>query len=205
MTLIDSQDIDDRLGAADLVNFAISGQRWAWERLVVQYAPLVRAIVKRFGIRTGDAEDVVQTVWLRTIEHLQELREPRALPGWIAVVTRRECIRAVERSRRIVLTDTLDEQYIQHSGDRNPEGDVLLAELQRVLFLGIADLSERQRKLLLLLMTDPQPAYDRISSQLGMPIGSIGPTRARALKKLRHSPGIKSFSSERSSCAKNRF
>ena len=182
---------DDQSETATLITQAKRGQEEAWERLVTIYGPLVRSVVRRFKVSGPDADDIVQTAWLRIFEHIGELREPRALPGWIATIVRRECIRTVTRAARTVFVDSLAMAEMPSQGHYDvPETSILLVERRNALRAGIAELPDRQRDLVLLLAADPQPSYGEIGARLGMPVGSIGPTRARALERLRHSPAM---------------
>src|SRR5687768_6246105 len=93
-----------------LVRAAGQGDQTAWADLVDRYAPLVASVVHGFRLPPHDAEDVLQTVWLRLVEHLGDLREPRALPMWIITTTRNECLRLLRRGQRSRPFDPLDER-----------------------------------------------------------------------------------------------
>jgi RNA polymerase sigma factor (sigma-70 family) len=173
-----------------LVARANAGDSTAWDELVDRYAPLVWAICRRYRLDRADADDVGQGVWLRLVEQLPSLREPAALPGWLATTTARECLR-VRRSdqRRQVHERPLDE--IVPSG-QSPvlEQELLAAERDAVLRTAFAALPEQCRRLLSLLIADPPVPYADISASLGMAVGSIGPSRARCLDALRRSPAL---------------
>ena len=177
----------------ELVAAAVAGDQGAWGRLVSRYTPLVLSVVRRHRLQGTDAEDVVQTVWLRLVEHLGDLREPAALPGWIVTTTRNECFRTV-RARRVVPSEdpTVHRQRVAADPAVDPAVDVGLLDAERheALLAALAELPERQRALLLLLITDPPTAYEEISARLGIPVGSIGPTRARALSRIRAHPAV---------------
>ncbi len=134
-------------------------------------------------------------MWLRLVEHLDEIREPLALPGWIATTARRECIRRT-RSRAGWCPSTRRPVLPSSSAARaSPALDeVLLADERRqALRDGLAELPADRRALLLLLLEDPPLPYREISARLGIPIGSIGPTRVRALAQLRNSAAMRAF------------
>jgi RNA polymerase sigma factor (sigma-70 family) len=175
----------DECPVPDLVAEALAGDRSSWNRLVERYTPLVLSVVHRHRLQGSDAEDVVQTLWLRLIEHLGTIREPRALPGWIVTTTRNECLHVL-RARRVVSPTDLGENG-QPVAAVMPDldNDLLEAERHEALLAALAELPERQRSLLLLLIEDPPPSYEEISRRLSLPVGSIGPTRARALDRLR--------------------
>ena len=179
---------DEAVAVSDLVAAAGAGDERAWEDIVERYGPLVMAVLARHRFFGADAEDVSQVVWLRLVEHLGELREPRALPKWLVTTTRNECIRLIRSRRHTEPVDRLDELRSLDPEQPEPDGEMLLAERKQALLEGFADLSERQRELLRLLMSDPPIPYAAISERLGIPVGSIGPTRARLLTKLRSSP-----------------
>ncbi|MEP6599610.1 MAG: sigma-70 family RNA polymerase sigma factor [Actinomycetota bacterium] len=177
-----------------LVLRAKDGEQRAWDEIVERFAPLVWGICRRFRLSDVDAHDVGQNVWLRLVEHLATLREPAALPGWIATTTRRECIRAQrtawdhEREQLEPDTDfTADEETTQL------DQHLLAAERDMALRAAFAELSARCQHLLGLLIRDPPPPYAAISSSLQMPIGAIGPNRSRCLEKLRRSPSLTAF------------
>jgi RNA polymerase sigma factor (sigma-70 family) len=170
---------------AALVGSAKEGDEAAWSRLVELYTPLVRAITRGYRLGDRDAEDVGQVVWLRLVEHIGRLRVPEALPGWIATTVRNECLRLTRGNRRVLLVDPLDEQHPIASDHPDVDADLLHAERVQAVRIGLADLPPAQRDLLLLLATDPPPSYREISATLDMPIGSIGPTRGRYLRRLK--------------------
>jgi RNA polymerase sigma factor (sigma-70 family) len=169
-----------------LVERARDGDQTAWDRIVERYAPLVWSLCQRYHLARADADDVGACVWLRLVEKLDTIREPAALPGWLATTTRRECLRLLQAKNRELPVE--DNQRLVD--DANPAADAWLLEQERLIALRLAygDLSERCRQLLKLLFTDPVTPYDEISAILGMPVGAIGPTRQRCLGKLRASP-----------------
>lgn len=178
----------------ELVAAAARGRADAWVLLVRRFAPLVQAVCRQCGLSRTDAEDVAQTVWLRLVEHLGQVREPRALPGWIRVTTRHESMRQSARSRRTGPVDALlvGELIADHSDP--PEIDLLAAERHAALLEAMAELPENQRRLLELLTVDPPLPYVDIAARLGIAVGSIGPTRSRALQRLRRNPVLDAIS-----------
>lgn len=180
---------------SSLVDRARDGDQSAWDSLVERYLPLVCGTIARTGLYGAEAEDVNQTVWLRLVEHLDEIREPLALPGWIATTARRECIRLHQKQSRLVPVDPQAGSPQLESGSSQPALDeVLLADERRqALRDGLAELPADRRALLLLLLEDPPLPYREISTRLGIPIGSIGPTRVRALAQLRNSAAMRAL------------
>jgi RNA polymerase sigma factor (sigma-70 family) len=178
---------------ADLVHAAQQGDQSAWNDLVDRFLPLVTAVVRRYRLSEADADDVNQTVWLRLVEHLDEIREPRALPGWLVTTTRNEALRVIRRRGRDVPLDphghTLGLLYEVNDMDEGMIRD----EVAQALRDALLELSPARRELLTLLLADPPLSYDEISNRLGIPIGSIGPTRARALEQLRNTKAMRAL------------
>jgi RNA polymerase sigma factor (sigma-70 family) len=179
---------------ATLVEAARRGEPRAWQVLVQRFTPLVRAITSRYPLGEQDAEDVAQVIWLRLVEHLHRLREPLALPGWIATTARHESLRLARAHGRTLPVDPLDGSVHEFAGeDPEVDADLLQAEEVEAVREGLADLPTAQRDLLLLLAADPPLSYREISARLGMPIGSIGPTRARTLARLEATPAVRRY------------
>ena len=186
--------MDEVSPVTDLVTAAAGGEQQAWRELVVRYAPLLVSVVRRFRLTPSETDDVAQTVWLRLVEHLDSLHEPQAIPGWIITTARRESIRYLSTSRRLRPSDPLDPEYQSVAADTGePDDGLCRAERHEVLLAGMAELPRRQRELLLLLLEDPPPSYVEISERTGIPVGSIGPTRSRALERLRGSPPVRAY------------
>jgi RNA polymerase sigma factor (sigma-70 family) len=178
-----------------LVGSARAGDAAAWDALVDRYLPLVTAVIRRLRLSPADADDVNQTVWLRLVEHLDTLREPRALPGWLATTARHEGLRLIKRRARDLPVDPAGTTF--DTPDVADPGDALVQDLRsQALREAMLDLPEQRRELLLLLLADPPLSYDEISARLGIPRGSIGPTRARALEQLRQSRALRGWADE---------
>ena len=176
---------------AVLVARARDGDKRAWDAIVDRYAPLIWSICRRYRLDRADTDDVGQSVWLRLVDQLMQLREPEALPGWLATTTRRECGRLLTGSRRQeALGTALDPADIPDQGLAAAEEEVLAAERHAALREAFAELPPRCQDLLGLLSTDPPIPYAEISAKLGIPIGSIGPNRARCLDRLRRHPAV---------------
>ncbi|AIY19641.2 RNA polymerase sigma factor [Pimelobacter simplex] len=174
-----------------LVPAAREGDQHAWDTIVDRFAPLVDAIIRGHRLSEADGDDVSQTVWLRLVEHLGDLREPDALPGWIRTTTRHECLRLLAARGRVRPVDPQDDAGLDAVAEDTTDTGLLDAERAQLLREALAELPEARRALLLLLLADPPVAYDEISRLLGMPIGSIGPTRARALDQLRRTRALR--------------
>ena len=179
----------DALQVTDLVTRARNGDKQAWDGLVERYSPLIWSICRRYRLNDADAEDVSQAVWLLLAEHLDNLRNPNALPGWLATTTRRECSRILRAS----CTLTAAGQLLENMPDEQTvtaEDELLMAERDAALREAFARLPLRYRRLLGMLVADPPVSYTEISARLGIPVGSIGPSRRRCLDKLRCDPAI---------------
>lgn len=170
---------------APLLAAAADGDSAAWDQLVERFTGLLWATARSHRLSTADAGDVVQTTWLRLVENLGRIQDPERLGGWLATTARRECLAVLRRSQRepSVVTDTV---FAQVPDPRAPIDAALIAdERDAVLWQVFDQLPDRCRRLLRVLLADPPPAYAEVAAALEMPIGSIGPTRARCLAQLR--------------------
>jgi RNA polymerase sigma factor (sigma-70 family) len=154
----------------------------AWGRLVARYGGLVWAVARAHRLSDADAADVCQATWLRLVEHLDRVRDRGALGGWLATTARRECLRMLRAGGRVVPVadppDSIDDRA-------QVDARLLASERDERLWSAFGRLERRDRALLRMLAADPRPSYEEIGCALGMPVGSIGPTRARALERLR--------------------
>ena len=173
-----------------LVARAAEGDPRAWADVVERYAPLVWSICTRFQLSNQDTEDVGQNVWLLLVEQLGKLREPAALPGWLATTTHRECLRVVTAAQKSERLGTRLDEALQFVDDTAIDQEILIAERNAALRAAIAELPPRCRQLLRMLMADPAYSYAEISATLHIPVGSIGPLRARCLGRLRRSSAL---------------
>ena len=184
----------EMLTIPELVAAAALGEQSAWNRLVERYMPLVYSVIRGYRLMGADAEDVSQTLWLRLVEHLKDIREPRALPSWIVTTTKREALRVLKTRDRMLPVDPLSGNLEPGTTDSaGPEDDLHRAARHQALREGLAELPMQDRELVLLLVADPPVSYVEIGRRLGIPVGSIGPTRARCLNKLRMTSAIRAF------------
>jgi RNA polymerase sigma factor (sigma-70 family) len=182
--------VHDGVVVTDLVTRARTGDKQAWDTLVELYAPLIWSICRRHQLG-ADAADISQSVWLRLAGQLGKIRDPAALPGWLATTTRRECLRLLAAARRPLAGGTVvDAEAAPDEQGRTAEEELLAAERHAALRQAFRDLPPGDQQLVLLLIEDPPVPYAEISARLGIPIGSIGPTRRRCLDKLRRHPAI---------------
>ncbi len=159
------------------------GDRNAATEIVHRFSPMLRAVSRRAGVPEHQIADVVQTTWLRLLEAPDSIREPEHLGGWLKTVATREAWRTAGLERREVATG--DGMLALRSGGPTPEERLIGSEEVSWLRQAIRRLPERQRRVLYALSLDPAPSYEEIAERTGIPIGSIGPTRARALDRLR--------------------
>ena len=172
---------------------AAEGDQEAWNDLVERYAPMVWAICIRYRLSRQDIEDVGQEVWLTLIDQLSKLREPAALPGWIATTTSRQCMRVLRTGRRgDRLALPLDDQRTPVSSAMVEE-EILAAERNAALRAAFAELPPACRRLLAALTSDQPSSYSEISAALRIPMGSIGPQRGRCLAQMRRSRALSAF------------
>lgn len=169
-----------------LVVGASDGDEKAWKALVDRYSSLLWGIARGHRLSTAEAADVVQTVWLRLVEHLDRIADPRGLPGWLSTTTRRECQRVARLAARE--QPRLDGQWMEDadtSRPADPEQAALVEDRDAAVWEALDELDPRCRTLLRALSCDPPLSYEEISQVMDFPIGSIGPTRGRCLDKLR--------------------
>ena len=182
---------DADCSVSDLVARARSGDRQAWDALIERYAPLIWSICRRHRLGRADADDVGQSVWLRLLDQLDRVREPAALPGWLSTTTRRECLRVLSAAQGPHATIyALDVESLPDQRAGTADQELLAAERHAALRAAFTQLPPNGQQLLALLTADPPTPYADISAQLGIPVGSIGPTRSRYLDKIRRHPAI---------------
>jgi RNA polymerase sigma factor (sigma-70 family) len=171
------------VGVAEAVRCAASGDADAWDRLMDQYGRLIWAITRDFKLTESDASDVVQTTWLRLVEHISRLEHPERVGAWLATTARNECLRSIASRRRLVLVG--EEYGFDVLADHEQSADEVLIAAERVRTVrdAVKTLPHRWQRLMELLMAE-QP-YAVIADRLDLPVGSIGPTRGRCLDRLR--------------------
>lgn len=164
-----------------LIEAARNGDNAAWHELVSMHHRLVWWALASYRFDQATAEDVYQTVWCRLAENLDKLRNPEALAAWLVTTTRNEALRQqrlVRRERPAEVSDAPDMGLL-------PDERAELSEEHRAVREGFWKLDDDCRHLLTLLLMEPQLTYEEICEQWGRPVGSIGPTRARCLQRLR--------------------
>jgi RNA polymerase sigma factor (sigma-70 family) len=176
-----------------LVRASRDGDEAAWKELVQRYAALISTVIRRYRLAGPDAQDISQLVWLRLVEHLNRIREPAALPGWLVTTTRHECQRYVRTNQRTVSMDPALMAAEHSDTDGDLDQALLAAERLQVLRDALDELPSSERRLLKLLASERAPSYAEISEILGMAKGSIGPSRQRAVGKLRQTRAVQAY------------
>jgi len=165
----------------EIVAAAARGDQRAWNELVERYSGLLWSVARAYRLDASDAADVVQTSWLRLVEHLPTIRNPDGLGAWLVTTARREALRTLRRSARCEPSA----EIVAVAEPLDLDVRLLRNERDAALTAAFARLPSRDQMLLRMLALDPPPSYDEIGAALSMPIGSIGPTRGRALERLR--------------------
>jgi RNA polymerase sigma factor (sigma-70 family) len=176
---------------ADLVTRAANDDKQAWDELVERYSPLIWRICHRYRLGDADAEDAGQSVWLHLVDQLDKVRDPAALPGWLATTTRRECLRVLRAAHgphAAAYAPDIENMPDNQAG--TAEQELLAAERHAALREAFTHLPPEGQQLIALLIADPPVPYAEISARLGIPVGSIGPNRSRCLDKIRRYPAI---------------
>ena len=182
------RDIDD----AALVRLCLAGRQDAWRALVTRYQRLVFTVARRARLDEHAAADVLQIVFSRLFEHLASLTQPDRLQAWLVTTARRETLAILRHANRYAApSDSVDgdRDTIEDIPDAAPLAEDLLQDLQEAQAMRVAmdRLDDRCRTLLTLLFSDEdeRPGYEKVAQQMGMPEGSVSPTRSRCLDKLR--------------------
>jgi RNA polymerase sigma factor (sigma-70 family) len=155
----------------------------AWRDLFTRLDGILHALAKRYRLGAADVDDVVQTTWLRAIDHVDRLDDPGAIAEWLVTTARREAMDTLQRAVREIVTD--DMAALDQADPATPEGIAIEREHRAAVRDAVARLPARQRRVTDLLLMTPSPSYWRVAEQTGMPIGSIGRMRDRALARLR--------------------
>jgi RNA polymerase sigma factor (sigma-70 family) len=172
-----------RCSVAQLVRAATLGDDSAWNELNARFGGLVWSVARSYRLSHADAGDVVQCTWLKLVQHLGALKNPDAVGAWLATTARRECLRVIDGGKtRVPFGDDLPEPA---PDDRDIDDELLLTERNALLWEAVSLLRPEDQALVRMLASDPPASYAEISAALDMPIGSIGPTRARCLERLR--------------------
>lgn len=166
----------------ELLTRAVAGNQGAWNDLVDRFGQMVWSVARSFRLDDATAKDVAQTVWMKLIENAAKIEDPERLPGWLATTARREAIRVSKLRDRVIPTE-----FEYDVEDESPSLETLMVEAEEhsSVVRAFRTLSERCRQLLRLLTVEPALSYEEIADATGRPIGSLGPTRARCIDRLR--------------------
>jgi RNA polymerase sigma factor (sigma-70 family) len=175
----------------DLVDRAREGDEEAWRALVARVKNLVWKVVNGFRLPRGDAEDAFAATFFRLAEHIDTIRDPERLAGWVATTARNESLAIIRRNRRALALDPTDAYT---SGDHAER--IVDSELRHAIHESFKQLSDACPQLLRLLTADPPMSYEDIAVVLDMPMGSIGPNRQRCLERLRSNRPMRPFMTE---------
>jgi RNA polymerase sigma factor (sigma-70 family) len=197
MTMVDdgvlrtaqASEDDRRARLAGLVIAAQKGHQEAIDDLVTELSPVLWHVARACGLGPSDAEDVLQTVWLSLLSHLQAIHTPAALTGWLVITTRREAWRVRKADSQQA---PAEQEWLISIPDPRPgsEEQAIMAEECRQLWAAFLTLPQRCQELLRIVAFVPRPDYDEVAAALDMPRGSVGPTRGRCLDKLRAALGV---------------
>ncbi|WP_370941818.1 sigma-70 family RNA polymerase sigma factor [Amycolatopsis sp. cg5] len=166
-----------------MLTAAAADDQAAWNALVARFESLVWSIARGYRLSGADADDAVQMTWLRLVENIDRIAEPDRLAAWLATTAKRECLQLIRKTSRAPLTTDLPPDHQDPAP--LPDHALLRQEHDAALWAAVAELGERCRQLLRVLMAVPPPAYAEVAAALDMRIGSIGPTRRRCLEQLR--------------------
>ncbi len=178
----------DGVGTLSGAAFAdyLAGDRQRLSDLVDLVTPVLWQVARAQSASSSTCEDAIQTALLQLVDHAQTIKEPAAVLGWLVVVVKREVWRLLRGERREIGVEEVPEAPAQQL---DPEAQSILNERQRRLWAHVSSLSPRCQELLRVIAFADKPDYAAIAESLGMPVGSIGPTRGRCLTKLRASLG----------------
>jgi RNA polymerase sigma factor (sigma-70 family) len=166
-----------------LVAAVAAGDERGWDALLDRFGSMIWAVARAHRLGDADAADVTQATWTTLLTHLDQIKDPDRLGAWLATTARRECLRLLGQTRSVVpYGDELPEAEAQQP---HPAEELFVDQRNAALWRSIRRLRDSDQALLRLLMADPVPSYEEISEALEIPVGSIGPTRARALERLR--------------------
>jgi len=186
---------------AELVGRIRKGDASAWRDLVDQYEPLIRWLARQYRLSAEDADDAVQLTWLRCLEHIDQLTQADRLRAWLTTICRRESLRLATKGQREV---PLSESQMTHliesrAQESDPCEEATRRDEHDRLYRAIAALPQRQRVVLVELLTREGQSYLDLSHRVGLPVGSVGPTRQRAFTRLRNDPRLADLSSPETS------
>ena len=144
---------------------------------------MLRAVARDYRLSAADVDDVVQATWVAAFTHIAQVREPEAVSGWLCVTARRQALRTIKSRQREIAVE--EPRHPDESDHPSFESSLVEEEERTAVHAAVERLPERQRSVVTALFNGPTPSYQVLSTKLSMPPGSIGPTRERALARLR--------------------
>jgi RNA polymerase sigma factor (sigma-70 family) len=171
-------DVLDR-GPLDML---AAGDEATWHATVRRYEGLLRSAARVVLRSDADVDEAVQRTWVLLLRNAAKINDPRALPGWLSTTARREALAILRGQQRAVPTEDVAEQVAPD--DRDMAADLIDQELRSALDRAVSNLPETQRRIVRALLREPE-SYDALSRELGIPRGSLGPLRGRAVRALR--------------------
>ncbi len=175
----------------DLVRRARSGDKGAWSALIGRLKGLVWRATAESGLSLADREDVFAVTFFRLFEHLDDIREPERLPGWVATTARNEVMQILRGKRRTEPRSEIERW--ENTDIMGVDEGLLDDELRKALQAAFLRLGCPCQQLLRLVSAVPPLSYDQVSQLMGVPRGAVGPTRQRCLERLRRSPELRPF------------
>jgi RNA polymerase sigma factor (sigma-70 family) len=171
--------------AESLIAACVAGDQDAWRTMVERLSPIVWTVARSHRLSPDDCQDVYQLTWMRAVQHLHKIRSPDRLSAWFTTAARRECLKHIERNRKHVPVG--DSAMLETTGAEveSPDATAVRRARDGEILAVLRKLPARDQDILGLLMTDPPASYDEVSRILGVPRGSIGPLRQRALARMR--------------------
>ena len=176
-------DNERSAGLIELVRAAQSTDPLAWETLVTHFTPMLRAVARDYRLSAADVDDVVQATWVAAFTHIAQVREPEAFGGWLAVTARRHALRTIKSRQREIAVD--EPRHPDEGEHPSFESALVQKEEHTAVHAAVDRLPDRQRSVITALFNGSSTSYQALSTKLRMPPGSIGPTRDRALARLR--------------------
>jgi RNA polymerase sigma factor (sigma-70 family) len=179
---------DDLAATARLVRSAAAGDSRSWDELVARFTPRMRAAARGFRLSKADVDDVVQAAWLAAFQHINRLEKPESIGSWLLVTVRRAALRSLQRNARELLLEELPTPTEPDAA--GPAAVVIEAERRTAVLAAVKRLPDRHQPLVDPAVAEAQTSYAELSVKLGMPVGSIGPTRGRVLERMRRDPRL---------------
>ena len=173
---------------SSLVRAAAARDERAWEALYARFTPTIRSAARGFRLCPADVDDVVQQTWLAALRRIHALEKPEAIGAWLIVTARRQALRTLQHGTREFVTDELPEHAVPKAAP--PESELIVEERRVAVRAAVGRLDGRKQLVLDALLRTPDASYLDLSERLRMPVGSIGPTRERALDRLRSDPSL---------------